>query len=68
MDATIVGDKSGAVDELMVYFSDSFGSNVRIDYGTGHELNFAIILLALLKLGYYSQEELEIVVRDIFYS
>lgn len=51
----------------MTYFSDSFGSNVRIDYGTGHEMNFAIILYCLYKLGYYKQEEFEIVTRDIFY-
>ena len=35
----------------MVYFSDSFGSNVRLDYGTGHEQNFMQIFYLLLRLG-----------------
>ena len=63
----LTGDKAGAIVEIMTYFSDSFGSNVRIDYGTGHEMNFAIILYSLYKLGYYTQEEFEIVTRDLFY-
>ena len=64
----MTADKIGAHDELIVYFGDSFGSNVRIDYGTGHEMNFAILLLCLLKLGLYDQSELEIVTRYAFYE
>lgn len=51
-----------------MYFGDSFGSNVRIDYGTGHEMNFAVLLLCLLKLGLYDQSGLEIVTRYVFYE
>lgn len=36
--------------ELEVYLIDSFGNQQRIDYGTGHELNFVIFLLGLYKL------------------
>jgi len=39
-----------AAIELSAYFLDSFGSNVRIDYGTGHELAFTIFLYCLQKL------------------
>ena len=63
----MTGDKAGALVEIMTYFGDSFGSNVRIDYGTGHEMNFAIILMALYKLGFYTKDEFEIVTRDLFY-
>ena len=37
--------------ELRQYLEDSFGNKQRIDYGTGHELNFIIFLLGLYKLG-----------------
>lgn len=38
-------------NELRQYVEDSFGNKQRIDYGTGHELNFIIFLLGLYKLG-----------------
>ena len=34
----------GSIIELRTYLSDSFGSNVRLDYGTGHELAFTFFL------------------------
>ena len=37
-------------DELSCYLADSFGNYQRIDYGTGHELNFIIFLLGVYKL------------------
>jgi hypothetical protein len=39
-----------AVAELAPYLFDMFGNATRIDYGTGHELNFAIFFLLLIKL------------------
>lgn len=36
--------------ELSCYLVDSFGNQQRIDYGTGHELNFIIFLLGVYKL------------------
>jgi len=53
---------------LQAYLKDSFGSYERIDYGTGHELNFAIMLLFLSKLGYFDKEDYEYVVHHIFYE
>lgn len=41
----------GAQDELNTYFLSSFGSSLRIDYGSGHELNFLIYLLCLNRLS-----------------
>ena len=40
-----------AVALLTPYLLTSFGSFVRIDYGTGHELSFGLFLLGLSLLG-----------------
>jgi serine/threonine-protein phosphatase 2A activator len=47
---------------------DSYGSNVRLDYGTGHEMAFVLFLLCLRELGFYSKEEYESLARDVFYK
>ncbi|KEZ40082.1 Serine/threonine-protein phosphatase 2A activator 1 [Scedosporium apiospermum] len=45
------GGKAGPRDELRAYFLGGFGSEQRLDYGTGHELNFLAFLGCLWKLG-----------------
>lgn len=40
-----------ASQELIPYLMDSFGNATRIDYGTGHELNFVLFLMGLFKIG-----------------
>lgn len=52
----------------MIYFYDSFGSNVRLDYGTGHELNFAQILYCLAVLGVIEEKDYEAAVHHVFYK
>ena len=39
------------IAELRAYLHDSFGHPVRLDYGTGHESSFVVLLLSLCKLG-----------------
>lgn len=34
-------------EEIKYYFTESFGNRMRIDYGTGHELNFIIFMMGL---------------------
>lgn len=34
-------------EELYIYLSESFGNRMRIDYGTGHELNFIVFTIGL---------------------
>ena len=59
------GKKDAAV-ELNTYILDSFGSNVRIDYGTGHELAFLTFLYCLVKLGVYDKTDYEGLVHLVF--
>jgi len=57
---------AGAVAELLPYAQDAFGSVQRIDYGTGHELNFVLLLCALNKLGVFTAEDLAPLVLEVF--
>jgi serine/threonine-protein phosphatase 2A activator len=57
-----------AIPFLQPYVLTSFGSFIRIDYGTGHELSFVVFLLCLHKIGFLSGE-LEVerrTVLDVF--
>ena len=68
--STILKDKpnEGVALELKSYFLDSFGSKMRIDYGTGHELNFLCILLILFQTGYYTEDDFSYVVLVVFFD
>ena len=55
-----------AVPEIKVYLEESFGSYERLDYGTGHELNFVVFLFCLFKLGVFLTEDLKACVNKIF--
>jgi hypothetical protein len=58
----------GILNELLPYAYDSFGSFQRIDYGTGHELNFILLLCALNKLGIFGINDLVPLVSEVFSS
>mmetsp|Transcript_36492 Transcript_36492/g.27058 ORF Transcript_36492/g.27058 Transcript_36492/m.27058 type:complete len:120 (+) Transcript_36492:270-629(+) len=66
--ATFCSDASfsRSFEELKAYLLDSFGSYERIDYGTGHELNFIVFLLCLFKMGVYSPADLEATINCVF--
>ncbi|KAJ9597181.1 hypothetical protein L9F63_026929, partial [Diploptera punctata] len=40
-----------AIPEIMLYLSEGFGNSTRIDYGTGHEMSFLMLLCCLFKIG-----------------
>lgn len=44
MERLLGGLHPGAAQELLSYFIDSFGNATRIDYGTGHETTFVVLL------------------------
>lgn len=54
--------------ELKSYFLDCFGSGSRIDYGTGHELNFLCILLILFYTEHYSVDDFPSIVLEVFFD
>jgi len=41
------------VTEVCAYLRDAFGHPIRLDYGTGHETCFQIVLLVLFKVGVF---------------
>lgn len=41
----------GAVDQVATYLQNSFGDKLRLDYGSGHELNFALWLLCMNRIS-----------------
>ena len=54
------------IPELKEYLIDSFGSYERIDYGTGHELNFFIFLYCMCKIGIYGYNDYRPLINKIF--
>lgn len=59
-------DLRSATVELVPYFADSFGNSSRIDYGTGHETNFAAWLYCLARLGLLKEEDYQALVSRVF--
>ena len=48
---------AAAAVEICEYLKDSFGNATRIDYGTGHEMAFVMLLCALFKLEAFKEED-----------
>ena len=64
----VPSEQKGAEIELMPYITGAFGNEVRIDYGTGHELFFVLFFLCLFKLRIVGKEVLPLVVLRAFDS
>jgi len=60
-------DLVGAVKEIVPYFLDSFGNSTRIDYGSGHELNFLIFIFCLSSIGVFSTQDDQAIVLRVFH-
>ena len=71
MNETILSPKNmpkNIIIELKTYFLDSFGNQFRLDYGTGHELNFFCFLLILYKSGVFTEKDFPYLIFKILYK
>ncbi|WYZ34393.1 hypothetical protein EsH8_I_000669 [Colletotrichum jinshuiense] len=61
-----LGVDDAAKDEVAVYLENSFGNRARIDYGSGHELNFVMWLLCLYQLRVITKDDFRPLVLKAF--
>jgi serine/threonine-protein phosphatase 2A activator len=57
---------AAATSELSAYLHQSFGNRSRIDYGSGHELNFCMWLLGLHQLALLERGDFPALVLRVF--
>ncbi|KAF4581216.1 Serine/threonine-protein phosphatase 2A activator 2 [Ophiocordyceps camponoti-floridani] len=60
----VVNDE--AIAEVSAYLAQSFGNHDRIDYGSGHELNFVMWLLCLYQLGLLQPADFRPLILRVF--
>ena len=63
---TLQIQQEDARQELATYLSNAFGSEERLDYGSGHELNFVMWLLCLYQIGHLQKSDFPALVLHTF--
>ncbi len=64
--AVLPEDKKGAAIELAVYLEGCIGNSTRLDYGTGHETAFVVLLLVLDELKLFAPDDYQCVPLKLF--
>jgi serine/threonine-protein phosphatase 2A activator len=54
--------------EFKVYLDEAYGDPSRVDYGTGHEMNFMVFLFCLNKLCSFDKQLYPSLVHQVFYN
>jgi len=52
--------------EISAYFNESWGNRTRIDYGSGHELNFVCFLFCLYKVKVFTKDDFTFLIVKAF--
>ncbi|KAJ8083456.1 Serine/threonine-protein phosphatase 2A activator 2 [Marasmius tenuissimus] len=64
---TIPGLPLDSIQELSIYFNESWGNRSRIDYGSGMELNFLCWMICLEHLGVLKESDHKALVMRVFW-
>ena len=66
LDDLLPEELKGAAVELTPYITGAFGNEIRIDYGTGHELCFLIFFLCIFKLHLITEADFKGIILRSF--
>ena len=66
MNEYLPDDKKEHAEELGAYLENSFGNEIRLDYGTGHESFVVIFCYCLYKLELISNGDLKALILSTF--
>eukprot|EP00188_Purpureofilum_apyrenoidigerum_P005648 Plantae.Rhodophyta-Purpureofilum_apyrenoidigerum.ctg7588.p1 GENE.Plantae.Rhodophyta-Purpureofilum_apyrenoidigerum.ctg7588~~Plantae.Rhodophyta-Purpureofilum_apyrenoidigerum.ctg7588.p1 ORF type:complete len:312 (-),score=62.56 Plantae.Rhodophyta-Purpureofilum_apyrenoidigerum.ctg7588:88-1023(-) len=53
-------------EEFATYLETAFGNETRIDYGSGHEATFIVLMYCFAKVGAFTEDDLDLIVLRVF--